>query len=140
MSFERYKKKIEEGDTVILFLGFDNMIQFIVDKTRTHQTKYGAIKHKDLIGVCFGSKIQCSKGYAHVLHPTPELWTQNLPHRTQILYSTDISFITFVLDLKPGSVVVEAGKNVFFGNIHKQTRAQTERPTHIHIQSYVYLP
>ncbi|RUS32423.1 tRNA methyltransferase complex GCD14 subunit-domain-containing protein [Jimgerdemannia flammicorona] len=39
----------------------------------------------------------------------PELWTQVLPHRTQILYAADISFITSYLDLKPGSKVIESG-------------------------------
>lgn len=44
-----------------------------------------------------------------MLHPTPELWTVTLPHRTQILYSMDISIITLYLGLRPGSVVVECG-------------------------------
>lgn len=45
----------------------------------------------------------------YLLHPTPELWTQVLPHRTQILYVADISFIISYLDLKPGSKVIESG-------------------------------
>ena len=49
------------------------------------------------------------KGYVYVLHPTPELWTKTLPHRTQILYATDISLILMQLELKPGSVVIESG-------------------------------
>ena len=50
------------------------------------------------------------KGWVYLLHPTPELWTVNLPHRTQILYTTDISMVLLQLDIKPGSVVVESGK------------------------------
>ena len=49
------------------------------------------------------------KNWVLVLHPTPELWTVALPHRTQILYSTDIAMVTLQLGLRPGSVVVECG-------------------------------
>ena len=41
---------------------------------------------------------------------TVELWTLALPHRTQILYMADISLILLELDIKPGSIVIEAGK------------------------------
>ena len=58
------------------------------------QTKYGALKVMDLVGKHFGSKITLTKGYAHVLYPTPELWTITLPHRTQILYTPDISMVS----------------------------------------------
>ena len=44
-----------------------------------------------------------------VLHVTPELWMQTLPHRTQIIYSTDASIITMELGLRPGSKVMEVG-------------------------------
>ncbi|CAG8575013.1 9977_t:CDS:2 [Funneliformis caledonium] len=49
------------------------------------------------------------RGFMYLLHPTPELWTHVVPHRTQILYAADISYITTYLDLKPGSVVLESG-------------------------------
>lgn len=49
------------------------------------------------------------RGFVYLLHPTPELWTQILPHRTQILYIADISFITTLLDMKPGVNVIESG-------------------------------
>lgn len=52
------------------------------------------------------------KGWVYLLHPTPELWTVNLLHRTQILYTTDISMVILRLALKPGSVVVESGNNI----------------------------
>ena len=62
-----------------------------------------------LVGLPYGSKVQFSKGWVIALHPTPELWTQTLPHRTQILYATDISMIIGCLNILPGSVVCEAG-------------------------------
>ena len=50
----------------------------------------------DLVGKQFGSKITLPQGWVHVLYPTPELWTITLPHRTQILYTPDISMVSFV--------------------------------------------
>lgn len=112
MSFVEYSEFIKEGDVVIIFLGHDSMMPIKVESGAQTQTRYGAIRHStDLIGRRFGSKVTCSKGgWVYVLHPTPELWTVNLPHRTQILYTTDIANITLMLDLKPGSVVCESGE------------------------------
>lgn len=68
------------------------------------QTNYGAFKVKDLIGKKFGTKVAMTKGYGYALYPTPELWTKTLPHRTQIIYATDISLILTQLELGPGSI------------------------------------
>lgn len=57
------------------------------------------------LGKPFGSKVESREGrFVYLLFPTPELWTQVLRHRTQILYTADISLITQMLELKPGSV------------------------------------
>ena len=109
MSFAKYKKTIEVGDTAILLLGYDNMLQLTIERDKIYQTKYGALRCNELIGTRYGRRVQCSKGWLYVLHATPELWTVTLPHRTQILYATDISMIVFQLDIKPGSVVIESG-------------------------------
>ncbi|XP_016354579.1 tRNA (adenine(58)-N(1))-methyltransferase catalytic subunit TRMT61A-like [Sinocyclocheilus anshuiensis] len=111
MSFVEYSEIIQEGDVVIIFLGHESMMPIKVQSGAQTQTRYGVIRHSsDLIGQRFGSKVTCSKGgWVYVLHPTPELWTVNLPHRTQILYTTDIANITLMLELKPGSVVCESG-------------------------------
>ncbi|CAF3865664.1 unnamed protein product [Rotaria magnacalcarata] len=100
---------IQEGSKVILYLGYNNLHVIKVKTNEVYQTKFGALKHNDLVGKEFGSKIMCTKGYIHALSVIPELWTLALPHRTQILYMADISLILLELDIKPGSVVIEAG-------------------------------
>ncbi|XP_050428386.1 tRNA (adenine(58)-N(1))-methyltransferase catalytic subunit TRMT61A [Adelges cooleyi] len=119
MSFNGYKDIIEEDDTVILYINPQNMYAIRVQSTienrkgekveNVMQTKYGALKISTLFGKRFGSKVNLSHGWAYVLYPTPELWTQTLPHRTQIIYTPDISLIMFMLELKPGSIVIESG-------------------------------
>ena len=91
---------------------FPERMSFVATPTRrdrngeevehVHQTTYGALKVRDLVGKKFGTKVALSRGYGYALHPTPELWTKTLPHRTQILYATDISMILLQLELKPG--------------------------------------
>ncbi|XP_056283098.1 tRNA (adenine(58)-N(1))-methyltransferase catalytic subunit TRMT61A isoform X2 [Pseudoliparis swirei] len=110
MSFVEYSDLIQEGDVAVVYLGPESMMPVKVKQGAQTQTRYGVIRHSsDLIGRRYGSKVTCSKGgWVYVLHMTPELWTVNLPHRTQILYTTDIATITMMLELKPGSVVCES--------------------------------
>jgi len=50
-----------------------------------------------------------ASGFAHILPPTPELWTASLPHRTQVVYTPDYSYILQRLRVRPGSTIIEAG-------------------------------
>jgi tRNA (adenine57-N1/adenine58-N1)-methyltransferase len=50
-----------------------------------------------------------SRGFAHILPPTPEMWTVSLPHRTQVVYTPDYSFILQKLQARPGDTIIEAG-------------------------------
>lgn len=111
MSFVEYSDLIQDGDVAIIYLNHTSAMPVKVQQGAQTQTCYGVIRHStDLIGRRYGSKVTCSKGgWVYVLHPTPELWTVSLPHRTQILYTTDIATVTMMLELKPGSVVCESG-------------------------------
>nr|XP_033498865.1 tRNA (adenine(58)-N(1))-methyltransferase catalytic subunit TRMT61A [Epinephelus lanceolatus]XP_033498866.1 tRNA (adenine(58)-N(1))-methyltransferase catalytic subunit TRMT61A [Epinephelus lanceolatus] len=111
MSFVEYSDLIQDGDVAIVYLNHESMVPVKVQQGAQTQTRYGVIRHStDLIGQRYGSKVTCSKGgWVYVLHPTSELWTVTLPHRTQILYTTDIATITMMLELKPGSIVCESG-------------------------------
>jgi tRNA (adenine57-N1/adenine58-N1)-methyltransferase catalytic subunit len=50
-----------------------------------------------------------SSGFIHILPPTPELWTSSLPHRTQVVYTPDYSYILQRIRARPGSRLIEAG-------------------------------
>lgn len=50
-----------------------------------------------------------ASGFVHVLPPTPELWTTSLPHRTQVVYTPDYSYILHRIRARPGMKLIEAG-------------------------------
>ncbi|KAJ7464677.1 tRNA methyltransferase complex GCD14 subunit [Mycena galericulata] len=104
-------REIAAGDTVIIWLTRDVVQPLVVTPGKDFNSKFGNYRHSDFIGMPFGSKVgsRSGKGFIHVLRPTPELWTMALPHRTQILYIADISFIISYLDIRRGSRVIEAG-------------------------------
>lgn len=55
------------------------------------------------------TKRQLGAGFVHALAPTPELWSQAMDHRTQIVYPHDAALISLKLELKPGDTLVECG-------------------------------
>ncbi|TVY37843.1 tRNA (adenine(58)-N(1))-methyltransferase catalytic subunit [Lachnellula occidentalis] len=50
-----------------------------------------------------------ASGFIHLLPPTPENWTSSLPHRTQVVYTPDYSYILHRIRARPGSSIIEAG-------------------------------
>lgn len=48
-------------------------------------------------------------GFIHILPPTPEIWTSSLPHRTQVVYTPDYSYILQRIRARPGTRLIEAG-------------------------------
>ena len=110
MSFlEPSKDTIDFGDTIFVYIGHKQMVPTVLKRGQVFNHKFGAFKHNEVVGLKYGSKVNCTKGYVYLLKPTPELWTISLPHRTQIVYYADISMATTQLGLKPGSFVAEAG-------------------------------
>ncbi|XP_065179091.1 uncharacterized protein LOC135809632 [Sycon ciliatum] len=102
---------IRNGDTVIIQLESKKQQALTVRDGEVLQTTFGALPHNSLIGRPYGCKVLTmnARGYVHALRLTPELWTINLTHRTQVLYAHDISFIITMLQLQPGKVVFESG-------------------------------
>ncbi|GME92780.1 unnamed protein product [Ambrosiozyma monospora] len=111
MSFLEHKTIIKEGDLVLAFIGRDNLKPIYVTPGQAVNTRYGTFAHESMIGLPYGSQITSGKGYGfiYLLHPTPELWTISLPHRTQIVYTPDSSYIIQRLNVISGSKVIESG-------------------------------
>lgn len=112
-------KKMQYGDVVVAYISPQNMSTLILVPGGILQNKFGAFHHDAMVNMEFGSKIPsssnsssagASSGFIHALRLTPELWTLSLPHRTQILYSVDISFVSIQLGLMNGTRMIEAGK------------------------------
>lgn len=53
--------------------------------------------------------VAAASGFIHLIAPTPEAWTLSLPHRTQVVYTPDYSYILHRLRARPGNTVIEAG-------------------------------
>lgn len=111
MSFYHYKDIIEEGDLVLAFVSRSQIKPFTVSKGEWLNTRYGNFEHDKMIGLKYGTQMGGAKdkGFVHLLHPSPELWTVSLPHRTQIVYTPDSSYIVQRLGITSGSRVIEAG-------------------------------
>ncbi|CDR42295.1 CYFA0S09e00386g1_1 [Cyberlindnera fabianii] len=111
MPFVGYKETIEEGDFVLAFLGREAIKPIKITRGQALNTRFGMFPHEQMIGKKYGSQVAGSKGYGfiHLLQPTAELWTLSLPHRTQIVYTPDSSYITQRLGITAGSRVIEAG-------------------------------
>ncbi|CEJ89767.1 hypothetical protein VHEMI05592 [[Torrubiella] hemipterigena] len=53
--------------------------------------------------------VVASSGFVYLLRPSPELWTSSLPHRTQVVYTPDYSYVLQRIQARPGTRIIEAG-------------------------------
>jgi tRNA (adenine57-N1/adenine58-N1)-methyltransferase len=101
------------GDYLVLYSGPDAISAHTVTRGSFVQTQFGEFSMDELIGHPYGQRFFSSKGlkgYVYPLRASPELLTSGgLAHRTQLVHSSDVSYITFALELRAGHRVVEAG-------------------------------
>lgn len=113
----RAGRRIRIGDTIIVYVGYNDLRPLVVTPGKELQCKEGRFAHADMVGKQLGTRISGKNNSRDdprvpqllLLPVTPELWTKAVPHRTQIIYSTDIAMIVTCLRLVPGSIVAEAG-------------------------------
>jgi tRNA (adenine57-N1/adenine58-N1)-methyltransferase len=74
------------------------------------QTHRGILKHDDLIGLQWGSRVMSHLGSPFtLLQPSLVDVLQETKRNTQIMYAKDISFALMMMDIYPGKQVIEAG-------------------------------
>lgn len=103
-------KIASEGDLIQL-VGLRHK-SFIVTLTidKEMHTHRGIIKHNDLIGLPYGSKVYSHNGAPFFLViPSIAEVLLDLKRSTQILYPKDISFLLINMGIGPGQHVMEAG-------------------------------
>ena len=49
-SFMLYEERIREGDTVIVYVTYGQMVPTVVKRGQTLMMKYGALRHEFIIG------------------------------------------------------------------------------------------
>lgn len=72
--------------------------------TNTHQVPHNKSDQQQKANTTIAKS-----GFVHILPPTPEIWTSSLPHRTQVVYTPDYSYILQRIQARPGSRLIESG-------------------------------
>lgn len=101
-----------DGELVIIWGTYAQVTGITLKTGGITNNRYGSYHHDDMIGQPFGCKVRPRRGgdrWLAMLRASPELITQSLVHRTQIIYHADISLLLSLLDAGPGKVIVEAG-------------------------------
>ncbi|KAK7195004.1 Methyltransferase domain containing protein [Novymonas esmeraldas] len=107
----------KEGDVVLVVHGHQSLTPLVLQGGAVLHCKAGKFDHDDIIGRPLGTHVRGRsnvKGDLRepsvlILQNSADMWTQAVPHRTQIIYDTDIAVILLQLRLGPGKRVVEAG-------------------------------
>ena len=110
MSWKNYKAIARDGDLVQL-LGKRHKSQFLTLKSgAVFQTHRGVLKHDDIIGKPWGSRLFSHTGSPFFLmRPGLADIITEIKRNTQIIYPKDIGYAAVVMGIGPGVHVLEAG-------------------------------
>lgn len=99
-----------DGETVLLVDPKDRRYLVALQRGQTFHSHLGQIPHIELIGRPEGAAVETSLGQTFViLRPTIEDFILKMPRHTNVVYPKDLALIIVKANVRPGSVVVEAG-------------------------------
>lgn len=100
----------QAGDLVQLVTGRDSRFIFRLEPGSSFQTHLGIIRHDDLIGQTWGSRVKSHLGKVFaLLQPSLDDLLRDIPRQTQIMYPKDIGYLLVTMGIGPGTVVIECG-------------------------------
>jgi tRNA (adenine57-N1/adenine58-N1)-methyltransferase catalytic subunit len=110
LTWNTYDAVAKEGDLVQL-LGQRHKSHFVRLKDgAVFQTHRGELKHDDIIGKPWGSRLTSHTGHSFFLmRPGFADLITEIKRNTQIIYPKDIGYIVMVMGIGPGVHVLEAG-------------------------------
>ncbi len=107
-------KLISPGEYIYLIFDHKRRWLLKVEPDNSFHTDRGIIEFNDIIGkrwgCCVFSRPLETQGYKFfVLKPTPSDYALHIVRKTQIIYPKDAGLILLYGDIKPGSIIIEAG-------------------------------
>lgn len=102
-------KVTKTGDLAMLVLDHKQFL-FQLEAEKDFQTHEGFIRHKDLIGIPWGSTVASHLGKSFMLiEPSLRDALLHIRRHSQIIYPKDIGYILLRLSIGPDKTVIEAG-------------------------------
>jgi tRNA (adenine57-N1/adenine58-N1)-methyltransferase catalytic subunit len=100
----------QEGDIALLVSAQKKRYLLFLKSEDQLQTHRGVIRHADLIGLPWGSKVFSHLGSDYILlQPSIADLLIDIRRNTQIMYPKEIGFVLLMLGIGPGKQVIEAG-------------------------------
>lgn len=98
------------GDLVLLIDSKNKPFIFRLEPGHEFQTHRGVVRHDDLAGLAWGSRIASHLGQTfYLLQPTLHDLLLHLPRQSQIVFPKELGYILLRLSVGPGARVIEAG-------------------------------
>ncbi len=100
----------QEGDLVQLQGTGHRSHLLVLEAGAVLQTHRGVIRHDDIIGTAWGTRLESHQGNPfYLLQPSLSDLIKGLKRGTQIMYPKEISYILFHMGIGPGKRVIECG-------------------------------
>ncbi len=110
LPMEHALKSARSGDLTMLVAEDRKSFVFRLKPGEIFQSHLGILKHDDLIGTPWGSRIRTHLGHEFlVFEPSLRDFLLQIERKSQIIFPKDLGYLLLRLSIKPGSRVIEAG-------------------------------